>query len=296
MLPTFLVIGAPKSGTTAVYDYLQSHPEICLAACRDPDYFCQARGVVDGGAPDGLAFSGNYRRGLAWYTSLFQPAVGQKAIGELSRAYLVAREAPGLIQALLPECRLVFLLRDPVARLYSHYWQERKIGWNLPEFAEMVREGHPRFRHYWDTSAYQRHLEHYLQFFPRSQIAVLLFEDLITSQERYVSQLYQAIGVSNQFKPPGLGQRFNEAGLPRHAGLQRLLVRFGELRWIMGGHWKLYVHLSRIGRWLLAANSITAAYPPLPGEIRQRLVIEFEPHIAYVEAWLDRSLPAWRRV
>ena len=117
MWPTFLVIGAPKSGTTALQAYLSAHPQVCLSSFRDPDYFCQEVGALDGGEADGLAFSGNYSKGPAWYESLFQPSANTRATGEISRAYLVAKDAPLLIHQALPDCQLVFALRDPVARL-----------------------------------------------------------------------------------------------------------------------------------------------------------------------------------
>jgi hypothetical protein len=301
MLPTFIIVGTPKSGTTALYDFLKAHPEVCLSMIRDPNYFCDHVGVYDSGHSDddqnnGLAFSGNFHKGLEWYEGLYQHCGAARAIGEVSRDYFVASTAPQLIKNVIPNVQLIFTLRDPVARLYSHYWQERKHGWELPGFHELVELRHPRFTHYLSTSSYQVHLKRYQELFPREQISVVLFEDLVQDPLAFIQNIYQQIRVDPGFVPPNLDKQYNPPRLPRIKWIQRFLVRLAEVRLKLGSLGWLYDRLSWIGRGIMDLNSVIAPYPPLSPGLRFKLIGELEEAIDYVENTLKRPLPLWREV
>src|SRR2546425_12046 len=109
--PTFLVIGAMRAGTTTLWHQLRSHPEVHMPALKEPGFF---------------AAEHNWHRGLGWYQRLFENARGASAVGEASTCYSDAVNSPGVPQRLakvLPDVRLIYLLRHPVDRLLSeHQW------------------------------------------------------------------------------------------------------------------------------------------------------------------------------
>ncbi len=294
MLPTFLIPGAGKSGTSSLWALLDEHPEVCMARVKEPGFFTREPGWRAGGDPAASTQGGRWDKGLAWYEGLFEGCDGALARGEASTVYMPAADAPALIRSVVPGVRLVFILRDPVERLHSQYWQERRHGWKLPPFERLVAEEHPRFRRYCHVSAYERHLARFLAEFPREQVHVFLYEDLGREPTDLVRRVYRSVGVDTSFEPRGLGRRHNVASQPRLPWLERVLSapvgrRAGEALpdWVRGP-------LGRARRRLSALNRRRGLYAPMPAELRRTLAARFAPATACVETLLGRELPEWR--
>ncbi|MFC1759697.1 sulfotransferase domain-containing protein, partial [Planctomycetota bacterium] len=110
-LPNFMIIGASKCGTTSLWEYLNRHPDVFWANPKEPMYF---------------NWELKRPREIEWYASLFADAADKQAIGEATTSYTYAphtAKVPQRIHQLLPDCKLVYILRPPVARTYSHYVQ-----------------------------------------------------------------------------------------------------------------------------------------------------------------------------
>jgi hypothetical protein len=296
MLPTFIIAGVAKAGTTSLWEYLNIHPQIRMAPLKEPGFFTNAKGCGNRPDPRSPRFSGRYAKGLTWYESLFRECNGAKAVGEASVMYMPEPDAPGLIKKHLPDVQLLFLLRDPVERIYSHYWQEKRHGWDLPDFADMVHHRHPTLLRYIYVSSYQLHLERYLATFSRAQITVLLYDDLRSNPREFIRQVYQALGVEAEFIPPNLGIRYNQANLPRSPLFNRFARYRATHEWKISQHDRLFKAIRPFGRFLADITSTNDTITSLPTEIRAMLVAEMEPAIAYTEHLLERDLSLWRMV
>lgn len=162
-LPDFIIVGAMKAGTTTAYRWLEAHPGTALPPVKEPDFFCR---------------DDYFRRGMAWYSGLFDLAPADQVTGEASVKYSApefADVAADRIAAALPDVKLIALLRDPVERLRSEYRFSRQRGWERSGFvAAVTRPGNP----YVAKSCYSRCLAPYLGRFPRDQILLLRAEDL----------------------------------------------------------------------------------------------------------------------
>jgi hypothetical protein len=174
-LPDFIIIGAAKSGTTSLHDYLARHPQICLSASADPG--------VRNKEPCFFDAEVNWSRGLEWYRSLFAAARPGQICGEASTNYTRFPQVPDVpqrIAATVPGVRLVYLMRHPVERAYSHYVHR----WS--------RELHPHepFREDFDTFAahdpvcldssdYALQIQRYWQHLPREALLLLRMDDLL---------------------------------------------------------------------------------------------------------------------
>jgi hypothetical protein len=293
MLPTFIIAGAAKSGTTSLWAYLKDHPEVCMALRKEPNFFTALKGCGD--HPDGISprWTGNYSKGLSWYQRCFRHCGMAKAIGEASTEYMPAEDAPYLIKRHLPEVRLIFLLRDPVARVYSHYWQERKSGWSIPSFGELVEQRHPALLRYLYVSSYHHQLERYLAFFPKEQLAVYLYSDFRKDTLEVVQDIYIKIGVSSAYIPTNLGRVYNPAQLNRKPEIQRIFGQFSvNLQMLLGR--EIHPMFKNLVRTFLRLNSKNITITPISAEIRARLIKEVNPVIDYVEEFLDRPVPEWR--
>ena len=293
MLPTFIIAGVPKSGTTSTVEYLKSHPQVCMSVVQEPIFFTHVRGNkkrVDGKTPWA---SGNFDKGLEWYQSLFQACGDAKAIGEASGLYWTAEDAPGLIKQYVPDVKILILLRDPVERMYSHYLHTVRLGHELSPFSEMVTTRDFWFQYFVYVSSYQIHLKRYLKIFSKEHITVFLFDDLKANPQKYMEGMFDVIGVDSDFSLPNIGRKYN----PRHDTHIGVLERYlYELSHEIKVRTKRPIPewLRQIGLSIVRVNSVTVKNAPIPRESCLKLKQEFSETIDFVEDYLGRDLTAWR--
>jgi Sulfotransferase domain len=192
VLPTFLLIGAMKSGTTTLYWYLAQHPDVFMPALKEPNFF-----------------NDHWHRGVGWYERLFAGAGAAVARGEASVRYTSFPndpECPSRIAAVVPDVRLLFLAREPVDRIRSHYLHEVAALRERRPLERAVRENPI----YLDRSRYAMQLERYLQHFPREQLLVLRAEDLFRAPLDVLPRVFTFLGLDPTWRPPGPARRDNE--------------------------------------------------------------------------------------
>ena len=192
-LPNFIVIGAMKSGTTSLFHYLQSHPQVFMSPLKEVDFF---------------AAELNWDRGLDWYRRQFSGASPDAvAIGEASTSYSKYPEyggVPDRIAATLPDVRLIYVVRNPVDRIRSHYQHRSLIGAEREPIERAVLED-PR---YVDCSRYAFQIRQYLRVFPQEQLLVVSSEDLRRDRERTIRGIYGFLGVDAGFVSDTLNREF----------------------------------------------------------------------------------------
>ena len=179
-LPNFLILGAQKAGTTALYAYLRWHPQVTGPSFKEVSFFDR-----------------HYARGERWYRAHF-PARRRAAIGEASPSYLLHPLAPERVAALLPGARLIALLRNPVDRAFSHYQHEVALGRESLSFEDALGAEDERLRgeedrmradpayfsHAWWNYTYRargryaEQLERWYVVFPRERLLALFTEEL----------------------------------------------------------------------------------------------------------------------
>lgn len=268
-LPTFLIIGAPKGGTTSLARYLEQHPDVSIAAEKEVHFF-----------------DDNFDRGLDWYRSRFAGA-GARAIGEASPTYLMRRDAHPRIASVIPNARLIAVLRNPIDRAYSDYWFQRSLGFENRSFADAVRAeiADPADVPFFHLGAglYDRQIEDLGVHLPPENLLVLLFDDLTADAAGTFAAVCRFIGVDDTFRPPDLGRVFNPSMRLRSEGLRRFMLRTHMWR--------------RLPRWIPDTidrlNRRNAPYPPMDDAIRRELVAYFAPHNADLGRRLGRDLSAW---
>lgn len=209
-LPDFLILGAHKAGTTSLYEYLSQHPQV-LPASRKELHF----------------FSKNFQRGVGWYRRRFpkrarmkrrQKRAGLQIItGEATPYYLFHPHAPARIARLLPRVKLIVLLRDPVARAYSHYQHERRLGHETLSFEDALAQESLRVdaeldRMLGDDNYYSFNHQHfayrlrgvyvdqimaYRRHFPPEQMLILSSDDLFHHAQATFSATLRFLGVKD---------------------------------------------------------------------------------------------------
>jgi len=216
MLPTFLVIGAAKAGTTSLYEYLRAHPQIFMPQRKEPDFF---------------SLPERWDHGLDWYESLFRRADDALAVGEASTSYSKHPHLPDVperIASVIPEAQLIYMLREPIARMRSQYLFRVVNEWEKRPIEEALLED-PL---YIDCSRYAHQLEQYLTVFERDRILIITSEGLQQNRLKTISSVYRFLGVDSTIGPAVLKSEFNRA-VDKRVSRGRLLNR-GTLRRIPG--------------------------------------------------------------
>lgn len=292
MLPTFLIAGVGKAGTTSLYTYLGQHPDVCMSSVKEPLFFTAEPGLGEGASPEGPAYTGQFSRGLDWYTSLFAHCDPDNARGEAS-GYLERPDAPSLISRTIPSIRLIFILRNPIDRAYSHYWQTLKKGESLPPFDLGVRTGNPRVMRFLHISAYAQHLERFYEEFDARQILLLLFDDMVQNPYEVLRRAFEHIGVEPSFTPVDASRPMNPAAVPRSRTLQRTLrtaTRFARETPMPA---VVRDQLRGVGRTLKARNMRGLGDVSMEEDTRANLRDLFRADVRYLERRLGRDLSHW---
>lgn len=178
-LPNFLIIGAMKAGTTSMYHYLRAHPSIFMSEEKEIHFFNR---------------NANWERGPAWYAAHFAGAGNALAIGEASPGYTMYPHRPQTaerVAALLPEARLIYLVRHPIERMRSHYLHFLAEGKELPPIDQALVDD-PLFM---DMSRYSLQLSRYTPNFDESQILVLTSEALRLERDEVMRRVFTFLGV-----------------------------------------------------------------------------------------------------
>lgn len=241
-LPDFLLVGAMKCGTTSLHRILDHHPGVFLPQAelfffdiddvqQHPDFFVRT--------PEGWTFfdyEAGFERYLPWYASHFEDASPAQLVGEDTTTYLPARRAPERIRALLPEARILVMLRDPVARAVSHYWhlvRSRQAVYTLEDTLQYAPENLLVRGHY------REQLARYLRLFPREQVKVVLFERFVEDPQAVVDEVCDFLGLDESVDTSAVPTWSNRTAYPRSLRLQlaynRLVRPQAQRRWVAGG-------------------------------------------------------------
>ena len=194
-LPTFLIIGAMKGGTTSLYHYLRAHPQIYMPSFKAPEFFAEGS---------------HWHRGIDWYRRQFVGAGPDAvAIGEASNVYTKYPRYPGVPERIaqhIPDARLIYVVRNPIDRIRSHYQTRVAEGTEKLPFEVAVFENPI----YVDYSRYSVQIEQYLAWFRREQLLLLTSEDLRSVREPTVRRVYEFLGVDADFVSAELDRDFYE--------------------------------------------------------------------------------------
>ena len=283
-LPNFLVIGAYKSGTTALQHALRGHPQVFIPERKGPVFF-----AFDGVPDDSNPAAARSVKTLEEYERLFEPATGEPAIGDVSPEYLANPNACGRIKARIPDAKLVAILRNPVERAYSDYLMYVRDGQEHADFAMALDEQDVRYAaglptgYYVRTGFFGRQLRAYFEAFPREQLQVHLFDDFARDPASVLAAMFEFLGVDPEAPAPAV-ERDNVSGIPRNAAVRTLIDTGRRLAPALPGP------VRRRAKGVLARG---LDRPDLPAAERRRLVEIYRDDVGELEALLGRPLEHW---
>ena len=305
-MPNFLIVGAQKAGTTALYQYLKQHPEVYMSPVKEPHFFAFEGRDLDFRGPRDWEVLGHMVVGDEGdYRELFVGASGEKARGEASAMYLYMEEAVGGILRHAPDAKLVAVLRNPADRAYSSFLHMMRDGREpIPDFGRVLAAEEDRIRenwspiwHYRRMGFYHEQISRYRDAFGPDGMRVYLYEDLEKNPEGILRDIHEFTGVDPSFVPD-VSVRYNVSGVPKskrlHA-LHRFLLRPNPVKAALKPLFPKKLRRRMVEGSLNTLRNRNLAKPPFPEEVRRDLVEGYGEDISKLEALLGRDLSGWLR-
>lgn len=273
--PSFLVVGAPKAGTTSIYFYLRQHPEVFMSPVKEPHYFSVTE-KSNAGSPrmDGVTVTREE------YLALFSGVDGEIAIGEASTGYLISPVAAQRIRAKIPSVKIIVILRNPAERAFSGYMMKIR---NSREYSSVADAFH-RGKAYIENSFYEKNLTRYFDVFPREQIGIFLFEEFKKDPLEVMRRIYKFIGVNEAFTPST--NKYNEAWFPKYPFLNRLRTQVLKSR-------KIHRALKGTSAQRIFRRLTRTDPPVFPAALRQELIDLYREDIVKTQGLTDIDLSLW---
>jgi hypothetical protein len=292
ILPNFIIIGASKAGTTSVYHYMKQHPQIFMCPVKEPRYLAYTGEQND--EPPGLLNITYFPiKTLEEYLDLYKGVKDELIIGEASPIYLASPAAAGRIKELMPEAKMLAILRNPVETAFSMHMMlvRRNI---IPyksgdDFSRVFTKDSPIVT----EGFYHQHLKHYLAFFSKEQIKIHLYNHFKQNPLSVIQDVYSFLGVDPSFIPD-LSVQHNVGGIPRNKRLNMMMFKIQRL-WNKKAVIKLRGLVPDYAvrkYWSLYKRNLNARidYPP---ELRRQLAEIYRQDILKLQELIQQDLSAW---
>ncbi|MGO9078581.1 MAG: sulfotransferase family protein [Streptosporangiaceae bacterium] len=298
--PDFLVIGAPKAGTTALHAALAAHPQLYMSPVKEPKFF-----LTDGPPPRRGGGPGDVQtwREHVWqrdnYEALFSAAPPGALCGESTPFYLHDLQAQQRIRRLIPDARLIVTVRDPVERAHSnwtHLWSAglepiHDLARACAAEPRRVAAGWSAFWEYVGLGKYGEQLQHLYTLFPREQVLVLRYRDIVDSPARTLDQICAFLDVKR-----GIVTELPRENVTAHPDLtltHRTVGRVLRAGAAVGRHLpgRLGTSITDPLERLLQQNGTPRQ--PVTWEERQQLIPYFEADVRLLESVLDADFSDW---
>ena len=297
-VPNFMIIGAAKSGTSALYRYARQHPEVYMSQVKETHFFSYKDAPPNTRGPGDTV--NEAVTDMATYLTLFEDAGNAKAIGEASPTYLYSERAPGLIKEFIPEVKLIAILRQPADRAFSAFMHVTRDGREpVADFAEALQLEEERIAknwgpiwHYRNVGYYSRQIERYYALFDREQIRVYLYDDFSVRPIDVLQDIFRFLDVEDAFVPD-MRIKANVSGVQKSQSIYWLIERlFSRPNPIRAAARRLIGEETR-WRFTSSVRNRNLVRQSIPLDIRRELTELYRDDILRLQDFLGRDLSAW---
>lgn len=295
-MPNFFIIGAGGCGTTSLYHYLRQHPQVFMCPVKEPNFFSTPNEEFCLTTP----LEGHKRKKIASsldeYQALFRDASNEIAIGEASPSYISTLTTPNRIRQVVPDAKLVAILKNPVDRAYTAYKRHFQRGQEpITDFNEALRQElvriqddwHPQF-FYKLKGFYYEQLKQYFEVFDKDNIRVYLYEDLIGDPVSMMQDLFQFLGVDKTFVPD-MSRKYNASYIPKNQFLSSFLEKPTLVKSILKPLLSEKIY-QRVFDNFKAWNETKSQLLP---DTRKQLTQEYWEDITKLQCLIHRDLSKW---
>ena len=299
ILPNFLVIGAAKSGTSSLFNYLRQHPQIYMSPVKEPKYFASNEGeklCLNG--PGDMAEHLEATIDLESYCKLFAGVTDEIAIGECSPSYMYCQGTAERIKNLLPNVKIIAILRHPVERAYSNFLHLVSAGREpLNSFEQGLKAEEQRIKadweYYWhikNQGFYYAQLKKYFDLFDKNQIKVYLYEYYQSNPTMFLKDIFTFLDVDSSFMP-NISERYNVTKPPKSLALHNFTTQPNSVRslvkTLLPNKWQKKVEqaLNKLNQ-----SNIKPEIDPL---VKNKLILEYRQDIIKLQDLIQQDLSSW---
>jgi hypothetical protein len=276
--PDFIIIGGMKCGTTSLHYYLNCHPDISMSVEKELNFFIYKK---------------NWHKGIDWYQSQFQ---GQgKIYGEASPNYTSFprwTETASLMSKIVPDVKLIYLVREPIQRLISHYVHKLADGGENRPIEEALADFEDNYHNpYICRSRYYLQLEQYLRYFDDANILIITTEELYYYPEQVLPKIFRFLGVSDNINYINCRKRLHESVLKRRkTALGNHIAQLPIMAKINNFPPSLRHHVNTL---IYFPFSTPVSKPILNSELRQRLIEYLKEDVEQLRQFTGHDFGEW---
>ncbi len=290
MLPNFLIVGAQKCGTTSLHEYLRQHPQIYLPDGKETKFFVDDE---------------RYKKGILWYEKEHFGAVrNEKAIGEIDPDYMYFEQALErmAVDLDLRSTKLIFVLRNPVDRAFSHYLMTVRRGIETLSFEEAIRVERERItKNYYSNmhfsyssrGFYLQQIQRCLIYTGKTNMLFILSEDLKKNTMDVLTTCYNFLDVDEGVVPANIGVQHHMAKVPRSKELLQLILRETFAKKLFRFILPSGVLRKKLRAKMLELNEVKAQGIVLQDDIREVLSNKYSEDNAQLSKFIERDLSHW---
>jgi hypothetical protein len=287
MSPDFIIVGAPKAGTTSLYHYLNANLSVFMTEPKEVNFFSYVQLEKQN-----LFYSDFKVKTDAAYKALFSKGDKNQVKGEASVSYLFYPDVAKSIYEYNPECKIIMVLRDPIERGYSHYLMDLKLGLvDLPYEDIVFKRGDHKnmglyYQQYVELGLYAKQVKRYLDVFPREQIKIYTQEQLKADTPSVVSDLFGFLGLQkSNYTDTGISH--NQFSMPRNKVIAWVYSRV-RLRKLLSSVFP-YKARTFINTYLFKKGR----KPAMATNIRSRLVKIYREDMLFLNELIEQDVSSW---
>jgi len=277
--PNFFLMGAPRAGTTSLYEYFKNTKGVYLPHIKEINYFSESIN------PDLLILK--VIRDKKKYLNLYKDVKDEIAIGDATPLYLWDPKAAKLIHDVAPNAKIIIILRDPIERAYSHFLMLLSFGKDSSSFSESIKKSLKAPPDYSgrvvECGLYYEQVKRYLDLFGKDQVKIYIYEEFFKNPRSYVKEILEFLGV-NEKPPTSVGEIHNPLIEPR-GKIAEKIMQSESIR-------KASKILPRsAGLALKDIFGKKTKKPPMQEEAKKLLEEIYKDDVKKLENLLGRSLP-----
>lgn len=297
--PNLFIVGAPRSGTTAMYQYLGAHPEIFMSEHKEPHFFATDIRPQN-------PWMRQFRK-KENYLKLFDKVKEEKILGEASVLYLYSKKAAKNIKKFNPNSKIIIMLRSPFEVARSMYYQlyfggdenaktfkealkienKRKRGIDLPLRTPRMRP----FYYYHDLVMFASQVERYLKVFDKNQIMIIMFDDFVKNTSKVYKKALRFLEVSDTTFSPDF-VIVNSNTIHRNKTIQLLMSRVAYLLSFLG--FDLFLFLRPLYKKIEKINLKDVKRPPVDIKVEKKFKKDIVKDIDKLSMLTNRNLDHWK--
>jgi hypothetical protein len=297
--PDFLIIGAAKAGTTALFKAVARHPCVYEPAQKEPRFFSYANNPPKFRGPNGKSHSRRVISSQAAYNELFLGCPQGSLTFEASTEYLSCERAPAAAAHHIPNAKLIAILRHPIERAFSQFLHFKFEGCEPFETFEKAWEaGSGRLAAGWRPSydlrgrcRYGTHLTRWLAHFPAERLLILFYEDWLNRPQEVLSKVWRHLGL-DPIDHSVITKENVTSRQPRWAWLHHRMADWDNPIRLLAQRTLPLAVSDAITRMTTAIN--TKVGPTLNPALSARLALDYEDDLAVLEKITGRNLAGWR--